>query len=47
MKDKRLYDSVPELSSEPSFDYKDFAEVESTFLKVYYGILHAGMIQGR
>ena len=47
MKDKRLYDSVPELSSDPSFDYKDFAEVESTFLKVYYGILHAGMIQGR
>jgi len=47
MKDKRLYDSVPELSSEPSFDYKDFAEVESTFLKVYYGIMHAGMIQGR
>jgi len=47
MKDKRLYDSVPELSSEPSFDYKDFSEVESTFLKVYYGIMHAGMIQGR
>jgi len=47
MKGKRHYDSVPELSGEPSFDLKDFTEVESTFLKVYYGIMHAGMIQGR
>jgi len=47
MKEKRLYDCVPELSSEPCFDQKDFTEIESTFLKVYYGIMHAGIIQGR
>jgi len=47
MKDKRLYSSIPELMSEPVFDFKDFTEVESIFLKAYYGIMHAGLIQGR
>jgi len=47
MKGKRFFDSIPELSGEPSFDLKGFDEVESMFLKVYYGIMHAGMIQGR
>jgi len=40
-------DIAATLSSEPSFELRDFQEVETEFLKVYYGIMHAGMFQGR
>jgi len=42
-----IYDQLPTLSSSPSFDYRNQTEVETEFLKVYYGIMHAGLIQGR
>lgn len=38
---------LPKLYSEPSFKTRDFREVETEFLKVYYGIEHAARIQGR
>ncbi|MDR2600734.1 MAG: phosphohydrolase [Oscillospiraceae bacterium] len=38
---------VPTLLSTPNFDTRDFSEVETEFLKVYYGIMHAGLVQGR
>lgn len=38
---------LPQLLSEPSFAAKGFTDVENDFLKVYYGIMHAGLIQGR
>ena len=47
MKDKKLYNTIPDLKSDPVFETRAFTEVESTFLKVYYGIMHAGLIQGR
>jgi len=46
-KDKKLFDYVPKLYSEPVFESSNFKEVESTFLKTYYGIMHAGIVQGR
>ena len=47
MSKKEVFDIVPKLVSSPVFDTIEFKEVESTFLKVYYGIMHAGLIQGR
>ena len=47
MKKTKVYDAVPKLVSTPSFDYRDQKEVETEFLKVYYGIMHAGLILGK
>jgi len=47
MKGKRIYPKVPKLKSTPSLEYKNQTEAETEFLKVYYGIMHAGVIQGR
>ncbi|MCL2424728.1 MAG: phosphohydrolase [Oscillospiraceae bacterium] len=47
MKGKRVFDSIPILSSMPTFKYKNHVDVETEFLKVYYGIMHAGIIQGK
>ena len=47
MTNKEIYKSVPKLFSKPSFDYRPQTEVETEFLKVYYGIMHAGMILGK
>jgi hypothetical protein len=44
---KRVFDKTPEIKTKPSFECRDFIEVENEFLKVYYGIMHAGLIQGR
>ena len=38
---------LPVLYSTPSFVNRNQTEVETEFLKIYYGIMHAGMIQGR
>jgi len=38
---------LPILQSSPSFETRNFSEVETEFLKVYYGVMHAGLIQGR
>ena len=38
---------LPVLKSNPSYETRDFTEVETEFLKVYYGVMHAGLIQGR
>lgn len=50
-KNKELFRSyatpLPALCSDPSFETRGFEEVETEFLKVYYGIMHAGLIQGR
>lgn len=47
MTGKKIYDEIPKLHSTPSFLYKPQIEAETEFLKVYYGIMHAGLIQGR
>ena len=44
---KKLYSSIPKLKSEPSFEFRNQKEVENEFLKTYYGIMHAGIIQGK
>jgi hypothetical protein len=44
---KRIFNYRPEIKTTPSFECRDFLEVENEFLKVYYGIMHAGIIQGR
>ncbi|MCL2079363.1 MAG: phosphohydrolase [Oscillospiraceae bacterium] len=38
---------IPVLKSSPSFETRPTEEVETEFLKVYYGVMHAGIIQGR
>jgi len=43
----KVYDVIPKLSGTPSFEYRNQLEVETEFLKIYYGIMHAGLIQGR
>jgi hypothetical protein len=43
----KLFKTIPKLSSVPSYECSNFTEVENTFLKSYYGIMHAGLIQGR
>jgi len=47
MKNKEVFKIIPKLSSKPSFNYRSQTEVETEFLKVYYGIMHAGIVQGR
>lgn len=46
-KGKELFDYVPKLYSQPVFECSNFKAVESTFLKTYYGIMHAGIVQGK
>jgi len=43
----RVFDSNPKLFSTPAYKYRSQMEVETEFLKIYYGILHAGLIQGK
>jgi len=47
MKSKKVFETTPELKSTPSLEYRIQSEVETEYLKLYYGILHAGIIQGR
>jgi len=47
MKNRSLFEKRPILFSTPSFEYRNQKEVETEFLKIYYGIMHAGIIQGR
>ena len=47
MKKRKIFDQTPNLSSTPSFEYRNQTEVETEFLKTYYGIMHAGLIQGK
>ena len=47
MSKKKIYENIPNLKSSPSFEYRNQAEVETEFLKTYYGIMHAGLIQGK
>jgi len=47
MRKKKIFSSIPKLYSYPSFEYRNQIEVETEFLKVYYGIMHAGLIQGK
>jgi len=47
MKKTKVFNTKPILTGTPSFEYRNQSEVETEFLKVYYGILHAGLIQGR
>jgi len=47
MKKRQLFEKRPALYSTPSFEYRNQSEVETEFLKIYYGIMHAGLIQGR
>jgi len=47
MKNKKVFDKIPSLKSSPSFDSKTHQEIETEYLKIYYGILHAGIIQGK
>jgi len=47
MNGKRIFDKIPTLKSSPSFECKNQQEIETEFLKLYYGILHAGIIQGK
>jgi len=47
MKGKNLFKKIPKLQSTPILEYKNQIEVETEFLKVYYGIMHAGIIQGK
>jgi len=47
MKNRKIFNVVPKLISEHSFEYREHSEVETEFLKVYYGIMHAGLILGR
>ena len=47
MKKTKIYTSIPKLASNPSFEYRNQHEAEQDFLKTYYGIMHAGIIQGK
>ena len=47
MKGKKFFKDLPKLISSPSYEYRNQLEVETEFLKVYYGIMHAGMILGK
>jgi len=47
MRNRMVLKTIPKLLSTPSFEYRNQTEVETEFLKVYYGIMHAGLIQGR
>jgi len=47
MKKNKIYNNIPTLTSKPSFENRAQQEVETEFLKTYYGIMHAGIIQGK
>ena len=47
MKKKKVFDTIPKLLSHPSFEYRAQTEVETEFLKVYYGIMHSGLVLGK
>ena len=47
MSRKKVFTEIPTIHSTPSFAYKDHKDSETEFLKTYYGILHAGLIQGK
>jgi len=47
MPKRMVITEIPKLSGTTSFEYRGQTEVETEFLKVYYGIMHAGLIQGR
>jgi len=47
MKNKKVYDKIPSLKSTPALELKTHGETETEFLKQYYAILHAGIIQGK
>jgi len=47
MRNRMLVKEVPKLFSSPSFEYRSQTEVEKEFLKLYYGIMHAGLVLGR
>jgi len=47
MSRKKVFTETPTIYSTPVFEYKDHKETETEFLKTYYGILHAGLIQGK
>jgi len=47
MKKRKIFEVIPSLKSKPSFEYRDQTEVETEFLKVYYGIMHAGIVLGK
>ena len=47
MKKRKLTETLPVLYGSPSFEFRSQTEVETEFLKVYYGIMHAGLVQGR
>jgi len=47
MKNKKIFDSTPKLLSKPSYEFRNPTEIETEFLKVYYGIMHAVIIQGK
>ncbi|MCL2819886.1 MAG: phosphohydrolase [Oscillospiraceae bacterium] len=47
MSGKKIFESIPELKSTPSYKNRIQSETEAEFLKIYYGILHAGIIQGK
>ena len=46
-KTKRFSDVEVKLATTPLLEQRNFSEVENEFLKMYYGIMHAGIIQGR
>lgn len=41
------FDEIPKLYIKPVLECIGYSETESTFLKTYYGIMHAGIVQGR
>jgi len=47
MKNKKIFNTKPTLKSTPSLKYKTQQETETEYLKIYYGILHAGLVQGK
>ena len=47
MKAKRFPKASGKLISTPSILQRDFTGVKNEFLKIYYGILHADIVQGR
>ena len=46
-KTKKFTDVGVKLASTPSLEQRNFSDVENEFLKMYYGIMHAGIVQGR
>jgi len=46
-KNRNKPETLPVLYSTPSFENRIQTEVETEFLKMYYGIMHAGLIQGK